>query len=188
MEIQRVTRTNSVSSVDPLLREYVSWVFDGAQTHFGARFVDRDAEVAARHAEFRATVPSLLTGRGRLFTATIDGIAVGVAALKPVDAITAEVKRMFVRPGARGAGVGRALLERLLADARDEGFRTAQLETFTFMTAALALYRSLGFVEIASFATSETAAMGLRNQTCYLSRDLALPFSGRATGTGNRAS
>lgn len=167
-----MTRTDSLAAVEPLLREYVTWVFDGAQAHFGAWFADRDAQVAARHAEFRATLPSLLAGRGRLMVATIGGTPVGVGALKPVDAVTAEVKRMFVRPAARGAGVGRAVLERLLVDARDEDFRTVRLETFTFMERALALYRSMGFTDIESFATSETATMGLRERTCYLRRDL----------------
>jgi GNAT superfamily N-acetyltransferase len=181
VEIQRVTRTDSLRLVEPMLREYVSWVFDGAQAHFGARFADREAEVAARHAEFRATLPSLLAGPGRLVLATAAGAPVGVGALKPVDAGTAEVKRMFVRPAARGAGVGRALLERLLSDARNEGFRTVQLETFTFMEPALALYRSMGFSDIASFATSETATIGLRERTCYLGLDLTGP--GAAIGS-----
>lgn len=79
---------------------------------------------------------------------------------------------MFVRPATRGTGVGRALLERLLADARSEAFHTIQLETFTFMQPALALYRSVGFVDVAGFEGSETAAIGLRARTCYLRREL----------------
>lgn len=85
---------------------------------------------------------------------------------------------MFVRPAARGTGLGRMVLEQLIADACREGFRTVQLETFTFMRSALALYRSMGFVDIASFATSETAPLGLGEQTCYLSLDLAVPARG----------
>lgn len=172
MKILRVTEPESLGLVEPLLREYVSWVFDGAQEHFGVRFPDRDAAVEARHAEFRATFPSLLTGRGRLVLATVGGVPAGVGALKPVDAAVAEVKRMFVQPAARGTGVGRAVLERLLADARSEDFHTVQLETFTFMQPALALYRSLGFVDGEAFEGSETAAVGLRDRTCYLRRDL----------------
>lgn len=176
MKLLRVTDRESLGLVEPLLREYVSWVFDGVQEHFGVRFDDRDAVVQARHAEFRATFPSLLSGRGRLVLATVDGVPAGVGALKPVDADVAEVKRMFVRPRARGTGVGRAVLEHLLADARSEDFRTVRLETFTFMRPALALYRSFGFVDVEAFDGSETATVGLRDRTCYLQRDLTLLF------------
>jgi GNAT superfamily N-acetyltransferase len=172
VKLLRVTDAASLGRVEPLLREYVSWVFDGVQEHFGVRFDDRDAVVQARHAEFRSTFPSLLSGRGRLVLATVDGVPAGVGALKPVDADVAEVKRMFVRPRARGTGVGRAVLEHLLADARSEDFRTVQLETFTFMRPALALYRSFGFVDVEAFDGSETATVGLRDRTCYLQRDL----------------
>jgi GNAT superfamily N-acetyltransferase len=52
---------------------------------------------------------------------------------------------MYVRPSARGHGIGRAILERLLADARTIGYQVARLETAKFMSEAHALYRSLGF-------------------------------------------
>lgn len=182
MKILRVTGPEPLARVEPLLREYVAWVFDGAQEHFGVRFADRDAVVEERHAEFRATLPNLLAGRGRLILATVGGVPAGVGALKPVDAEVAEVKRMFVRPAARGTGVGRAVLERLLADARGEGFHTVQLETFTFMRPALALYRSSGFVDVEGFEGSETATMGLRDRTCYLRRELTRPAHGTPAG------
>ncbi|TDD72642.1 N-acetyltransferase [Jiangella aurantiaca] len=47
-----------------------------------------------------------------------DGDPVGVGALKPADDATAEVRRMYVRPAARGLGVGRAILAQLVADTR----------------------------------------------------------------------
>jgi GNAT superfamily N-acetyltransferase len=88
-----------------------------------------------------------------------------VGALKPVDATTAEIKRMFVRPHVRGRGVGGALLTRLLDAARTEQYTTVRLETLRFMATAQALYRSFGFVEIATFQGSETAATPLEPLT-----------------------
>jgi ribosomal protein S18 acetylase RimI-like enzyme len=96
-----------------------------------------------------------------------------VGALKPVDETTAEIKRVFVRPAARGLGVGRAILHRLVQDARAEGYATVRLETLRFMAAARAMYRAAGFVEAARFAGSETAGTALDPLTIALELDLA---------------
>ena len=78
-----------------------------------------------------------------------------------MDAGVAEVKRLYVQPAARGHGIGRALLRRLLADARAEGFHTVRLETMGFMGEARALYTAFGFAEVPPFAHSQAALSGL---------------------------
>ena len=62
---------------------------------------------------------------------------------------------MYVRPSARGRGVGKALLGQLVEDARALGVRTVRLESAAFMVEAHALYRSFGFTEIEPFAGRE---------------------------------
>jgi GNAT superfamily N-acetyltransferase len=93
--------------------------------------------------------------RGGLFLALWDGAPAGCVALHPLDAATGEVKRMFVLPELRGRGVARALMERLLAEARRLGFRRLRLGTLDEMTAAQQLYRSLGFREIPGYRADE---------------------------------
>ena len=63
----------------------------------------------------------------------------------------AEMKRLYVVPAARGKGVGDALARRIIVEARGLGYRKLVLDTLPQMKAAQALYRELGFREIASY-------------------------------------
>ena len=58
---------------------------------------------------------------------------------------------MYVQPHIRGIGAGRRLMEQLLTDARSIGYQVIRLESLKFLSAAHALYRSVGFVEIAPY-------------------------------------
>lgn len=190
LTIERLTGVDAASVVEPLLREYVPWVAEQV-AELGVTFDDTAAVVEQHQALFRAELPNLVGPHRRLLvarrtarltarrtvrrTAAGPGEVVGLGALRPVDATTAEIKRMYVRPAGRGRGVGRALLERLLVDARSEGYSVARLETLAFMTAAQGLYRSLGFRDIAMFDDSETALSGLEAFTHYLELDLSSP-------------
>jgi putative acetyltransferase len=89
---------------------------------------------------------------GCLLLAWKDGAAIGVVALKPLGRGIAEVKRLYVEPAARGAGIGRRLAERAIAEARAKGYERVRLDTHRpSMRAAIALYGRLGFVEIAPY-------------------------------------
>lgn len=70
---------------------------------------------------------------------------VGCGALREVDRITAEVRRMYVLPEHRGSGVGRAMLTCLEAEARRLGYQRLRLETGNRQYAAIALYEAFGF-------------------------------------------
>jgi GNAT superfamily N-acetyltransferase len=81
----------------------------------------------------------------------VDGAPLGCGAVRRLDQATAELKRMFVAPGIRGQGVGRALLRALEDEARGLGARRLVLETGIRQRAALALYRKTGFAVIPAF-------------------------------------
>ncbi len=82
---------------------------------------------------------------GRLLLASVDGQVAGCAGLRRLSPEIGEIKRVYVRPAFRRNGVGRALIEAVIAAARLIGYRKLRLETASFMESAQALYRSLGF-------------------------------------------
>jgi putative acetyltransferase len=78
----------------------------------------------------------------------------GVAALRALDPHAAEMKRLFVRPSSQGTGLGRALAEGIIDAARGRGYSRLRLDTLPMMDTAIAMYRALGFVEIASYTAN----------------------------------
>jgi putative acetyltransferase len=88
---------------------------------------------------------------GRLLIALEDGEAAGCVAVRPIDEHTCEMKRLFVRPAFRGVKLGRQLAVRSIEEARAAGYSSMLLDTLDRLAAARALYRSLGFEEVAPY-------------------------------------
>jgi GNAT superfamily N-acetyltransferase len=98
--------------------------------------------------EYRDPVRFYRRPRGRLLLARADGRTVGCVGVRRITGDTAQLKRMYVRPRARGLSAGGALLRAAIDAAAELGVERLVLETkLPEMATAVALYRSAGFVE-----------------------------------------
>jgi putative acetyltransferase len=88
---------------------------------------------------------TILDRGGRIFLAVRDGQAVGCCALLAVAPGEFEVAKMAVTESSRRSGIGRQLLERVIAEARASGARRLYLETNHNLAGAIRLYESRGF-------------------------------------------
>lgn len=89
----------------------------------------------------------ILARGGAIRVAEVDGAVVGTCGLEPAGRGVYELVKVAVAPSAQGGGIGRRLIESCLAEARRLGAVKVVLLSNSQLTAALRLYRSLGFVD-----------------------------------------
>jgi putative acetyltransferase len=85
--------------------------------------------------------------KGCIILAKEEGNVVGCVALKPIGDGVCEMKRLYIRPIARGKSFGKILVEELIDFAKNAEYKTMKLDTLTTLTHAVKLYRSIGFIE-----------------------------------------
>jgi len=148
VRLRRVESADDLAVATTLAREFGDWATQRIRVEFGI--------VIPPENDHRAEVlDEVLESGGRLYLAEVDGEAAGVGGLKLLTTTACEIKRMFVRPIARGLGIGRALLLHLIDDAVALGCETVFLESASFMHSAHALYQSVGFVSSDSYPGRE---------------------------------
>jgi ribosomal protein S18 acetylase RimI-like enzyme len=164
LTIRPATGATDLADVRALFAEYAAWL--GVDLSY------------QRFAEELASLPGAYVPPAGALLLAVDGERVfGCVAMRALDRETAEMKRLFVRPAGRGTGAGRALVAAVLAAARACGYRRMRLDTMERMQAAIALYRSLGFREIAAYYPSPVA------ETHYFEIDLASDPSAESKGS-----
>jgi GNAT superfamily N-acetyltransferase len=94
------------------------------------------------------------------------GQTIGCGGFRPVHQECAEIKRMFVRPGARRNGAARQILRHLEEEVHRRGFRSMVLETGCDNAGAIALYESEGYSQIPEFP----GCVGISVSRCYIKR------------------
>jgi ribosomal protein S18 acetylase RimI-like enzyme len=123
----------------------------GKSLGFSLCFQSFDQELAALPGDYAPPA-------GRLLLADYVGQLAGCIALHRLDPTTCEMKRLYLRPQFRGRGIGRALVELAVAEARQSGYARMRLDTIEpLMKDAVALYRAFGFYEIAAYRENPIA-------------------------------
>ena len=147
MADQTVIRTDFTADMRDafiaLLREYE------ASLNISLCFQNYDAELARFPEGYQPPDGALIfaTGEG-------GNDLLGMAAVRRLDAARCEMKRLYVRPVARGQGLGRRLIDECLRQAKSAGYGAMRLDTLESMTAARRLYADYGFREIGNYNDS----------------------------------
>jgi GNAT superfamily N-acetyltransferase len=154
-------------AIERLWLEYLVWGNKEMQARHGIHPHDPQLAVAEDIASIRKFQPPA----GQIFLLMNEDRAAGIGCLRRLSADIAEIKRMYVEPELRGLGAGRALLERLIAAASEGGYSRVRLDSLDLMTAAHALYRRCGFVDIPPYPESEIAEV-FRPHMVFMERQL----------------
>lgn len=143
LNIAPASAPRDIEDAGTLFREYSELVAEALC------FQNFDGELAALPGEYVPPGGVLLIAR--------DGeTAAGCVALRRIDAATGEMKRMYVRERYRGSGLGRKLAVAVIEQARQKGYSRMVLDTLPKLSAAIALYRDLGFRETGPYLASPT--------------------------------
>jgi len=168
MEITTVTTEADADDVRRLILEFVDWQherYPDLRAYIDAYFNGQgfDAEMANITQAFGPP-------HGTCLLAHLNGEPAGIVMMKPrkIGEI-AEMNRMFVRKSARGHGIGKALVQRLISDARAMSYTKMELETLDNHDEALGLYVRLGFFD----EPERPLKPGASQRQCRLALDLS---------------
>lgn len=153
LRIYQVETAEDKTHVRELWWEYLQWANSRVNEEFGVDF-DIQSMLEQNMLELDKYSPP----SGRLLLAEYDNQIAGIAHMRKIREDIGEIKRMYVRPAFRRRGIGRALAEALITEAREIGYPRVWLDSARFMKAAHTLYRSIGFREIEPYPESEIPA------------------------------
>lgn len=132
-------------------------------TDMGIRYADDPTAPETKGEVDDLRNEEVLPPDGRFVIVLDDGHPVACGAIRRHDAESAEIKRMWVRPQARGRGLARVVLRELESTAIARGYRAVVLETGLRQPEAIALYESAGYTTIPRFGFYKESALSV----CY---------------------
>jgi ribosomal protein S18 acetylase RimI-like enzyme len=161
--IERAHAEPQLAVARALMTEYLAWVIDATR----AAGLDPETLRAHYYEGGADTLPGAFVPPDGCLLLALP--AQGIVGYDRASGAACEMKRLYVPPTGRGQGIARALVSRLLDEARSAGYRSMRLETRAFMQDAIALYGSLGFRACDAF---HPIPESFRAATRFMERDL----------------
>ena len=148
MNLEFVLAYDHHAEIRALFAEYTDMLVKG-EPAFAKYLVKQNYDAEVEHPEKKYGLPG-----SRLYVAYVDGTLAGCCAIRQIDEEFCEIKRLYVRKEFRGQKIGTRMVERLVADAREIGYRAVLLDTLPFLKTAIGMYHDYGFYDIPSYNNS----------------------------------
>jgi len=172
--------TEQLDAVRNLMRSFIEW---HRRRHTqDIHLIDAYFDAEAFEEELRSLPGVYLPPHGQLLLATSNGNAAGCVALRQVDAVSCEMKRMFVYEQFHGQGIGHALAAAIIDQARGLGYRRMLLDTSIRQDEAKRLYSRLGFQVVEPYYELPE---DMRNWLVFMELKLQVPFHSKGRGDGD---
>ena len=138
MELRQAVTQDDIARARQLFEEYA------ASLDFSLCFQNFDEELAGLPGGYAPP-------EGALLLAYSSDQVAGCVALRALETGVCEMKRLYVKPAFRGLGLGKKLVDAIIAEGRRKGYRAMRLDSAPMQERAQALYRKVGFVDIESY-------------------------------------
>ena len=148
MNIELVQAYTDKAAVKTLFTEYTNMLIEG-DSRFKEYLQLQNYDDELEHLEAKYGLPD-----GRLYLVYCDGVVAGCIGLRKIDDRNCEMKRLYVKPQFRGKRIGDCLVRKIIADAKEIGYRHMLLDTLPFLKAAIRMYQKYGFYEIPGYNNS----------------------------------
>ena len=156
--LAKVRRPEDIAEAALLFREYADWL------GIDLSFQGFEAELASLPGKYAPPAGELMLAYAPA------GDVLGCVAMRTLEGTTVcGMKRLYVRPAARGLGIGAALVEAIIGCAEELGYAEMKLDTLAGMQQAFALYKRFGFLEIPAYYHNPVPG------TVYLGKRLSTP-------------
>ena len=160
ISIKKVASKTDLEEIKDLFREYFAWVRD--DLHFDLSYQGIDKELKALPGEYASPQGCLLLVRSGDEPA-------GCIALQPHTSQICELKRMYVRPGFRGQGIGKMLCSDIIQTAKQTGYSLMRLDTEVTLNIAQRIYTEFGFHPAVPYYDAPESA---RERTIFMELEL----------------